>query len=138
MKSKPAGEIETQRHDQDAGHGGFLLYHFIVVLIGVFPASLFMIASLKREKNPDPAIRHYYVWNLILLLTVLILFTIVKTKIVHYSSLAYLPLSFLAATYLHTRIERSERLPSWLTVTTGVLVLFFALIMIIFSFIEKN
>ena len=21
MKSKPAGEIETQRHDQDAGHG---------------------------------------------------------------------------------------------------------------------
>lgn len=121
---------------QDAGHGGFLLYHFIVVLIGVFPASLFMIASLKREKNPDPAIRHYYVWNLILLLTVLILFTIVKTKIVHYSSLAYLPLSFLAATYLHTRIERSERLPSWLTVTTGVLVLFFALIMIIFSFID--
>lgn len=104
---------------KDAGHGGFLLYHFIVVLIGVFPASLFMIASLKKEKNSDPVLRHYYVWNLILLLTVLILFTIVKTKIVHYSSLAYLPLSFLAATYLHARIERSERLPSWLTVTAG-------------------
>jgi len=38
----------------------------------------------------------------------MILFTIVKTKIAHYSSMAYLPLSFLAAMYVH---HASIRIP---------------------------
>src|SRR6185312_12825878 len=33
----------------------------------------------------------------ILLFTILLIFTIVKTKIIHYSSLAYFPITFLAA-----------------------------------------
>ena len=42
---------------KDAGHGGFLLYHFVVVLVGVFPASLLALPSfsrhtLKTEQNP--------------------------------------------------------------------------------------
>ncbi len=35
--------------------------------------------------------------RIILLLTVVILFEIVQTKIVHYSSLAYFPLTYLSA-----------------------------------------
>ena len=34
---------------KDAGHGGFFLYHVVVLLAGVFPASLFAIKSFKRN-----------------------------------------------------------------------------------------
>jgi hypothetical protein len=39
-------------------------------------------------------------WMVILFWVVLILFSIVKTKIVHYSSLCYFPLTYLAALQL--------------------------------------
>ncbi len=81
---------------EDAGHGGFLGYHFVIILLGCFPASLFALPSFRRRRirniNPDIVLI-----NKILFIVVLTVFTIVKTKIVHYSSLCYLPLTFLAA-----------------------------------------
>lgn len=82
---------------KDAGHGGFMLYHVVVLLVGVFPASLMAIPSLiglpRNKENPD----EFRKWMMILFWVVLVVFTIVKTKIVHYSSLCYFPLTFLAA-----------------------------------------
>ena len=52
-------------------------------------------------------------WMLVLFWVVLILFSIVKTKIVHYSSLCYFPLSFLAAHTYYKVIIKSWRLPGW-------------------------
>lgn len=75
----------------DAGHSGPVYYHFIILLFGCFPASIFALQSLKlREDN-------FHLLNLILLSVVLIVFSIVKTKILHYSSLAYFPITFLGA-----------------------------------------
>ncbi|GAG85740.1 unnamed protein product, partial [marine sediment metagenome] len=34
---------------KDAGHGGFLLYHFVILLIGVFPASIFALKAFKKN-----------------------------------------------------------------------------------------
>jgi len=82
---------------QDAGHGGFLGYHFVVLFVGVFPASIFMIRSMGRMPNGNSAQNDFKKWMLMLFWVVLILFTIVSTKIVHYSSLAYFPMAFLAA-----------------------------------------
>ncbi|HET6225541.1 MAG TPA: glycosyltransferase family 39 protein [Bacteroidia bacterium] len=82
---------------QDAGHGGPFLYHWIVLLVGCFPMSVFALNAFKRNVHDTPYQRYFKVWMIILLLVVLILFSIVKTKIVHYSSLCYFPLSFLAA-----------------------------------------
>jgi 4-amino-4-deoxy-L-arabinose transferase-like glycosyltransferase len=81
----------------DAGHAQPIYYHFVVVLVGCFPMSIIGIKSLFskiefRNNNPD-----FIVWMRILLGVVLILFSLVTTKIVHYSSMAYLPLSALAA-----------------------------------------
>ncbi|MCU0423024.1 MAG: hypothetical protein MUC81_09460, partial [Bacteroidia bacterium] len=47
----------------------------------------------------------------ILFWVVMILFSIVKTKIVHYSSLCYVPLTFLAAYYVHDVLKRGIKLP---------------------------
>ncbi len=81
-----------------AGHKGFPGYHFVVLLIGCFPASIFAIRGLW---NSDPADtdhqKDFRRWMIYLMGVVVILFSIVQSKIVHYSSLAYFPLTFLAA-----------------------------------------
>ncbi|OFY82746.1 MAG: hypothetical protein A3F72_19960 [Bacteroidetes bacterium RIFCSPLOWO2_12_FULL_35_15] len=82
---------------QDAGHGGPFFYHWIVLLIGCFPVSVFALRGFKKNTFDTPFQKHYKLWMLILFWVVLLLFSIVKTKIVHYSSLCYFPLSFLGA-----------------------------------------
>lgn len=79
---------------EDAGHGGFPGYHAVVLLLGCFPAGIFALPALFRRwhfNNPmDQGMR-------ILFWVVLILFSVVNTKIIHYSSLAYFPLAWFAA-----------------------------------------
>lgn len=82
---------------QDSGHGGPFFYHWVVLLVGCFPLSIFALRALKKNSSDTPYQKHFKQWMLILFWVVLILFSIVKTKIVHYSSLCYFPLSFLAA-----------------------------------------
>ena len=79
---------------EDAGHGGSIFYHPIVLFVGVFPASLLAISSFTRTENEHNDFRRLM---LVLFFVVLIIFSLVQTKIVHYSSLCYFPLSYLAA-----------------------------------------
>ncbi len=92
---------------EDSDHGGFLLYHFVVLLIGCFPTSLLFIMSLKRSANDTPYQKHIKLGMMILFFVVLIIFTLVKTKIVHYSSMCYLPMTYLA-TYSVFKLFNSE------------------------------
>lgn len=130
---------------KDAGHGGFLLYHFVILFLGVTPASIFALSALwkipgragndgrSNQVGPDagrvpsdgisPVIlpsggtlpesnganqsqagtapkylgANLKTWMTVSFWVVLILFTIVRTKIVHYSSFCYFPLSYLGA-----------------------------------------
>ena len=87
----------------EAGHGEPFYYHWVILLFGCFPASVLLFLRNKNPGNESSSQIEWknYMW--IMLLVVLILFSIVKTKIVHYSSLCYFPLTFLAARslYLH-------------------------------------
>ena len=98
---------------KDAGHGGFFGYHFIVLFFGVFPTSVFAISALKNEKIKDEKQRLFKHWMIILLAAVLLIFSIVKTKIIHYSSLAYFPLSFLAANYVYNALHKRVHWQRW-------------------------
>ena len=80
---------------QDAGHGGPFYYHFLILLLGCFPLSAFALPVLAAKSNSQKELFGFVMK--ILFWVVLILFSLVKTKIVHYSSLCYFPLSFLAA-----------------------------------------
>lgn len=94
----------------DSGHGGPFIYHFIVLLIGCFPASVFLFQYSRKDKDAVPdAAEDFKKWMWIMFWTVLLLFSIVKTKIVHYSSLCYFPLTFLAA-YRVYRLSNGEHL----------------------------
>ncbi len=97
---------------EDAGHGGFPMYHFVILLFGMFPASIFAIQGHQyRGVNDDKKVFH--ITMIALLWTVMLLFTIVKTKIVHYSSLAYFPLTYLAAYSLSMIISGKFRFRLW-------------------------
>jgi len=121
---------------QDAGHGGFLLYHFVVILIGLFPTALLAIPMLAKKSKGSPSQDLYARWMQILFWVVIILFTIVKTKIVHYSSLCYFPLSFLAALYLNGLIEKKKGINRILVAVISFIGIVIALIVAIIPFID--
>lgn len=85
-------------------------YHPIVLLIGCFPASLFLFQWRKREQKEAAHSADFTRWMWILFWVVLILFSIVKTKIVHYSSLCYYPLTYIAALQVTRLIEGKRQL----------------------------
>lgn len=91
--------------ESEAGHGQPFFYHPLVLLIGCFPMSLFFIFGWFEKTEKTEAVRHFSKWMSILFWVVLIVFSIVKTKIVHYSSLSYFPMSFLAAWSIYQLIN---------------------------------
>lgn len=82
---------------EEAGHAGFPGYHFVVVFFGCFPASLFLFRGLFKQQHLYNYRKDFKLWMLIILWSVLILFSLVNTKIVHYSSMTYFPLTYIAA-----------------------------------------
>ncbi len=89
----------------DAGHGRPFYFHFVIILFGCFPASFFAIRSFFKRDEEQPLQKLFNKLMIILFLVVLILFSIVKTKTVLYSSLTYFPITFLAALHLHGLIN---------------------------------
>ena len=122
---------------KDAGHGGFFGYHFVVLFITVFPTSILALKSFRRENTEDLFYKLMKKWMVILFWVVLILFTIVKTKIVHYSSLAYFPLTFLAANFIY-RVHQKEMLwDKWISILLIFVSVIMAVPVILLQFIEK-
>lgn len=97
---------------EDAGHGGFPLYHFVILLFGMFPASVFAIQGHKYIGEKDDR-KVFHITMIALLWTVLLLFSIVNTKIVHYSSLAYFPVTYLAAYSITMLVEGKFHFRKW-------------------------
>ncbi len=88
----------------DAGHSQPWYYHSLIILIGCFPASIYALFAFRSAWN-EP--KHFSRWMIVLFFTVLIVFSVVQTKIVHYSSLAYFPVTYLAA-YMIERLLSGE------------------------------
>lgn len=122
---------------EDAGHGGPFFYHFIILLIGCFPAAALSLLSMRFGKRTVETPRHFHRWMLILFWVTLLLFSIVRTKIVHYSSLCYFPLTYLAAVSFYHLYRRKWDLPAWnkwLQFGTGLLL---SLLIIGVTFIDQ-
>ncbi|MFK7771531.1 MAG: ArnT family glycosyltransferase [Saprospiraceae bacterium] len=127
----------------DAGHGGFPGYHFVVLLLGCFPASIFAIPALWESPlllNVDSQKWQidFRKWMLILFWVVLILFSIVQSKIVHYSSLCYFPLTYLSATYLFAISKNEKTLNSKVVITLLFFGFLISSIFIAVPFVGKN
>ncbi|MCB2220388.1 MAG: glycosyltransferase family 39 protein [Bacteroidetes bacterium] len=123
---------------QDAGHGGFPGYHFIINLLGCFPASIFAIRAFFKMKPDNADYADFRRWMLILFWVVILLFTIVQSKIVHYSSMVYFPLTFLAAMTLDRIIDKKIYFNRWLK--TGIIVIggLYAVLTIAMPFLARR
>lgn len=123
---------------EDAGHGGFFGYHFVVLLLGCFPASPFALQELLRPtRSEEPLQNEHRRWMVVLFWVVLILFSVVKTKIVHYSSLCYFPLTYLAALQLE-RIWRKKEGFGWSRFLVGGIGTVIALVFIAVPFLGRR
>jgi 4-amino-4-deoxy-L-arabinose transferase-like glycosyltransferase len=114
---------------EDAGHGGFLGYHFVVLLLGCFPASIFAIPYLLKKTKKELFADQILLLMQILFWVVLILFSIVKTKIVHYSSMCYIPLTFIAAYYIFKN-ENQLKLKKWVILVNVLIAIIVGMILL--------
>ncbi len=104
----------------DAGHGRPFYFHFFVILFGCFPASFFAIlAFVTRSASASPQ-QLFNRLMIILFWVVLVLFSIVKTKTVLYSSLAWFPVTYLAALYLSEIIGKKTAIQRPLLISLAV------------------
>ena len=119
-------------------HQGFFGYHIVVLLLGVFPASVIALKSFTKKSENTEFQRLFRQWMYILFWVVIILFSIVKTKLLHYSSLAYFPLTFLAAWVWEKWIDRKIEIGSWQVVLIFVIALFHASLAIAFPLLADH
>ena len=124
--------------NQDAGHGGFFLYHAVVLFFGVFPASVFALKGFRRGYYDDPFQKRFKLWMLILFLVVFILFSIVRTKIVHYSSLCYFPITYFGAYAISLIINNRTRNYKWVNIIYAVSGILYGIAGALLPFIMMN
>jgi 4-amino-4-deoxy-L-arabinose transferase-like glycosyltransferase len=92
-----------------ASHGQPWFYHPIVLIIGCFPASVFALSKLGASRGYTAGQNDLKRWLTILFWVVLVLFSIVTTKIVHYSSLCYYPITFLGALTVYDWVKKYKK-----------------------------
>lgn len=91
-------------------------YHPLVLLIGCFPAAIYAIPSLRINRDRGSEINLLHEWMQILFWVVLVVFSITKTKIVHYSSMCWFPLSFMGMLTMWDIFRNQSKNHRWLTI----------------------
>lgn len=122
-----------------AGHQGFFGYHFVVLLIGVFPVSIFAVRSFfKMGQDEEIHFLDFKRWMKAMFWVVLILFSLVQSKIVHYSSLCYFPMTFLAAHVLEQIMDGKIAFAKWMKIMIGVIGGLFVFLLIALPLVGMN
>ena len=130
-------DYQTELFNQPvAGHSQPFYYHFVVILIGCFPISIFALPYFRRKAERLDL--DFRVWMLCLFWVVLILFSLSTTKIIHYSSMTYIPLSFLAAMFLYKLSKGEESWKKYQTVLFGFIGFIWVILLTVFPLVMKN
>lgn len=120
------------------GHDGFFAYHLVVLLLGVFPASVIAMRSITKKAEDTELQGLFRQWMYILLLVVVILFSFVNTKLLHYSSLAYFPLTFLAAWVWDKWLDRKIEIGRWQIILIFLIALILASAAMLFPLLTDH
>jgi 4-amino-4-deoxy-L-arabinose transferase-like glycosyltransferase len=119
-----------------ASHGEPFYYHFVVVFIGCFPISIIGLPVLFGKKTE--AKKDFLRLMKILFWTVMILFSITTTKIVHYSSLTYMPLAFMAACYLDVLIVKQQKMKIPLLILIALMGFIFSFLLAALPYVANH
>jgi 4-amino-4-deoxy-L-arabinose transferase-like glycosyltransferase len=114
-----------------AGHEQPFYYHALVLILGCLPALPLALPGLLLWRTAgdsgDFSVPLHQAM-LVLFWVVLLVFSLSTTKIIHYSSLAYVPLAYLAADYC-AGSRTARAVPPWLSWVFGLQVLFWFLLL---------
>ena len=97
---------------QDAGFAGFPGYTYVVLLVGCFPASI-LIFGRRTQTADAPTSNVFRQLMICALVATVLVFSLVRTKVLHYSSFAYFPIGYLGAQTLSGLMDGSFRLRKW-------------------------
>jgi len=119
-------------------HRGFFGYHLVVLFLGVFPASVLALKSFTKKAENTELQRIFRQWMYLLLWVVILLFSLVKTKLMHHSSLAYFPVTFLAAWVWEKWIDRKLEIGGWQVALIFLVALVHAAAAILFPLLTNH
>ena len=119
-----------------ASHGEPFYYHFVVVFIGCFPISIIALPIFIGKKSEVK--KDFLRLMKILFWTVMILFSITTTKIVHYSSLTYMPLAFMAACYLNDLIVKQQKMKIYLLILIAFMGFIFSFLLAALPYVANH
>ena len=124
----------------EAGHGQPFFYHWVVLLVGCFPASVLMMKGMFQSNACETENQtQFRQWMIVMFWVVLLLFSMVTTKIVHYSSLCYFPLTFLASVAVYGfMLGRERKIAIWMKVLFGTLGTMLAVVFVAVPFVLMN
>ncbi|HEV9038484.1 MAG TPA: glycosyltransferase family 39 protein [Puia sp.] len=105
----------------DADQAGFFGYHYIVLLVGCFPASILAIPSFFRAKYNGRYDRDFKKWMVLLFWVVTVLFTIVQSRIIHYSAMAWFSVTFLGAYSIYKWDRKELNYKKYVGIGLGIL-----------------
>ena len=121
-----------------SGQEGFFGYHLVILLLGVFPASVISLKSFTKKAEDTELQRLFKQWMYILFWVVILLFSIIPNKLLHYSSLAYIPISYLAAWVWEKWVERKIEIGNWQVILLLLIALFYAFLSIFFPLLTDH
>jgi 4-amino-4-deoxy-L-arabinose transferase-like glycosyltransferase len=121
-----------------SGHGGFFGYHLVILLLGVFPASIISMKSITKKSENTDLQRLFKQWMYIMIVVVIVIYSIARTKVLHYSSLAYFPLTFLAAWVWEKWADRKIEIGIWQLVLIFIIALFYSATAIVFPLLADH
>lgn len=122
----------------DAGQKGFFGYHYVALLVGCFPASLLAIPSFFKNTYSSRFDKDFKKWMQILFWVITVLFTIVQSRIIHYSSMAWFPVSFLAAYTLYKWDLKEMSYKKYVAIFIGILGGLLSLLILLIAVIGLN
>lgn len=104
------------------GHQGPVYYHFVVVLAGLLPWTPFLFAfSPRKVMASDGHYKYLIAFGGAWIAFVLILFSMVSTKLPHYSASVYIPLSMFVAFILNYADKEKIKFRNWVLISFGLL-----------------
>lgn len=97
-------------------HNQPFYYHLVVLFFLCFPASILALTKFGNVLHTTDERYWFHLYMKVLFWVVLILFSIVKTKIIHYSSLCWIPLTYMAAHTLSGIYTLKEKQKYWIAI----------------------
>ncbi|MBS3914749.1 MAG: glycosyltransferase family 39 protein [Bacteroidetes bacterium] len=106
-------------------------YHILVLLFLCFPASVFAIPQLFRADDSSGDEKLWSTYMRILFWVVLVIFSLVTTKIIHYSSLCWFPLGWFAGNMLYKLHTNRTRISGWLMFPFALVVVILGIVFVL-------